>query len=77
MIYLNQRLKLLTQYDKLRKLGLRVRGIKTDCIFYSETKERNSSLTIKSNFPMSSNIGDFKQEFKKYLPSSMIQCRNE
>jgi hypothetical protein len=72
MIYLNQRLKLLAQYDKLRKLGLRVRGIKTDCIFYSETKERNSSQIIKSNFPMSGNIGEFKQEIKKYLPTTTI-----
>lgn len=72
MIYLNQRLKLLNQYDKLRKLGLRVRGIKTDCIFYGETKERNSSRIIKSNFPMSSNIGEYKLEIKKFLPSSQI-----
>ena len=72
MIYLNQRLKLLDQYDKLRKLGLRVRGIKTDCIFYGETKERNSNKIIKSNFPMSSNIGEFKLETKKYLPFSQI-----
>ncbi len=72
MIYSNQRLKLLHQYDKLRKLGLKVRGIKTDCIFYSETKERNSSQIIKSNFPMSGNIGEFKQEIKKFLPTSSI-----
>jgi len=72
MIYLNQRLKLLNQYDKLRNLGLRVRGIKTDCIFYAETKQRNSSHIIKSNFPMSSNIGEYKLETKKFIPTSSI-----
>lgn len=72
MIYLNQRLKLLNQYDKIRKLGLKVKGIKTDCIFYGETKERNSNKIIKSNFPMSSNIGEYKLETKKYLPFTPI-----
>lgn len=76
MIYLNQRLKLLSIFDKLKKLGIAVRGIKTDCVFYNQTK--NSRTIIESNFPMGDKIGNFKYENKKYLPESAIQvCFND
>lgn len=76
MIYLNQRLKLLAIYDKLKKLGIIVRGIKTDCVFYNQT--RNSKSIIESNFSMGDKIGNFKYEDKKYLPDSPIQvCFND
>ncbi|MFO0415533.1 MAG: hypothetical protein ACK50E_07745 [Bacteroidota bacterium] len=68
MVYLNQRLKLLSEYDKLNNLGLKVRGIKTDCIYFE-----GDYKIVKSNFPMSNNIGDFKFEYDKHLPNQKIQ----
>lgn len=62
MIYLNERLKLLSQFDKLNKLGYKVRGIKTDCIFYE-----GDDLKIRKHFKFSNTIGDFKIEENKYL----------
>ena len=71
MIYLNQRVKLLAQYDSLITLGLKVRGVKTDCIFYE-----GSTAIVKKNFPITNKIGDYKIEENKYLvskPLEMIQ----
>lgn len=68
MVYLNQRLKLLSEYDKLINLGLVVRGIKTDCIYFE-----GDHKIVKSNFPMSNKIGDFKFEYDKSLPNQKIE----
>lgn len=73
MIYLNQRLKILKQYDSLIKLGVTVRGIKTDCLMYE-----GSDKVITDNFKLSSNIGEFKIEKDKYLLNTpLILIENE
>ena len=71
MVYLNQRLKLLDEYDKLNLLGLKVMGIKTDCIFF-----QGDLKLVKSNFPMTNEIGNFKIEYDKHLPTKKIQMFN-
>lgn len=68
MIYLNERVKLLSQFDKLNKLGYKVRGIKTDCIFYE-----GDDIKIRKHFSLSNKIGDFKIEENKYLINKPIK----
>lgn len=75
MIYLNQRLKLLNQYDKMMKLGLIVRGIKTDCVFYNRMKSGNADEVIAQNFNLSTEIGEFKIERQKYLPQTKLEVK--
>lgn len=68
MIYLNQKLKLLKQYDQLIKLDYKIVGIKTDCIFFEGAIGK-----IEKNFKLSNKIGDFKIEECKYLINKKIE----
>jgi hypothetical protein len=67
MIYLNQKIKLLKQYDELVKLGYDIKGIKTDCIFF-----QGSLNKLGDNIKLSNEIGEFKIEENKYLINKPI-----
>ena len=68
MIYINQRLKLLKQYQKMKKLNIKMVGIKTDCILY----EGHHDDIIKQNFKLTKRIGDYKIEKHKYVVNKHI-----
>ncbi len=67
IIYCNQLLKLYNQYNKMTKLGLKVIGIKTDCIFYT-----GNTKLVYGNFDFSNEIGKYKLESNKYLSGIQI-----
>ena len=70
LIYQNQRLKLLKLYKKLKSLNIPILGFKTDCIFYPQ---EYTKIILKSNFPLSNKIGDFKIEIDKELVDTKLE----
>ena len=67
MVYLSQRLKMYNLYNKMTQLGLTVVGCKTDSLYYT-----GSDQVIKENFILGKNIGDYKIEEGKYLPTKLM-----
>ena len=69
MIYIDQRMKLLQQYQKMKKLNIKMVGIKTDCILY----EGHHDDIIKQNFKLTERIGDYKIQKHKYVVNKLIK----
>jgi hypothetical protein len=62
MIYSKQKLKMYLLYKKVKSLGLKPIGIKTDCLLYTGDKS-----IIRKNFNLNNDIGNFKIEENKSI----------
>lgn len=68
-IYLMQRLKMFKLYEKMKANKIEVYGFKTDCIYNNAGQRKLQSTGI----PLNKEIGGFKVEHDKYLPSRKLE----
>ena len=68
IIYLKQRIDLFDVCKTLARNKIPIYGVKTDCVYYSGDDE-----TIQNLFPITSELGDYKIEYKKNLPFTTLQ----
>jgi hypothetical protein len=68
IIYSKQKLKMYLLYKKLKSLGIKPMGIKTDCILY-----KGNTDIVKKNFDMSKGIGKYKIEHDKSIMDTEIK----
>lgn len=71
IIYLQQRLKMYKLYEKMNKLGYKILGIKTDCLYY----EGDTKLLSK-HFDICDKIGSYKIESNKFVPENELMIRD-
>lgn len=69
IIYLKQKCKLFTLYNKLKIQNINVYGFKTDCVFIDKNLQFS---TFKKILKINSEIGNHKIENNKYLPSTEL-----
>ena len=64
IIYCRQKLKMYQLYNKLVELNINIIGTKTDCIYFYK-----SDVKLDKHFKIDGEIGSYKIEHNKYLPS--------
>jgi hypothetical protein len=71
IIYLQQRLCMYNLYNKMKKKGFKIYGIKTDCLYYEGDDKELINLV-----PVNKEIGSYKLEIEKFIPDQYLELKN-
>lgn len=75
IIYLQQRVELYRMYEKLVNNKIPVYGFKTDSIYTDRSISITHKKIITSNFNLNNEIGNYRIENNKFLPSTLLELK--